>query len=228
MNPKTGNTFKIVAIVFMGMTAAMNILGGIGTVCAAFLTKNYPPLWAFYDYQLQYRILMITTILVGIINVWVLMKLVRGSPTAYRNALIILVVGSIIGGTQYFASMAIRGKGVPANIKFYTNLVTLLIFGLISLPGIREFVDFSKPASKSEKAASGGLAAIVAGAAMLSVYWWVGSSHIYMGENWVDVLQAPLIIGGLILTLSGLGGVAWAMFESSKGAAPEVVHQPKT
>lgn len=230
MNQRTGNALRITAIVFMGMTAAMNILGGIGTVCAAFLTRNYPPLWDFYDYRLQYQIIMITTIIIGIINVWVLMKLVRGSPTAYRNALIILVIGSLVSGTQYFASRWItEGEGgTPANIKFYTNLVTLLIFALISLPGIREFVDFSKPSSKTDNATSGGLAAIVAGGAMLSIYWWVGNSHIYMGENWVDVLQTPLIIGGLVLTFSGLGAIGWAIFESSRGAIPKIVHQPKT
>jgi hypothetical protein len=229
MNQNTGNAFRITAIVFMGMTAAMNILGGIGTVCAAFLTKDYPPLWEILiqDYQLQYQVIMIATIIVGIINVWVLIKLVRGSSTAYRNALIILVIGSLLGGTQFFTSKAVLGKATPANIKFYTNLVTLLIFALISLPGIRAFVDFSKPSSKTDNAASGGLAAIVAGGTMLSIYWIVGSSHIYMGDNWVDVLQAPLIIGGLILTLSGLGSVAWAVFESSRESATGIVHQPK-
>jgi len=71
MEQSSGKGLRIFAIVFMGMTAAMNILGGIGTVCAAFLTKDFPPMWVFYDYQWQYQVLMITTILIGIAGTWV-------------------------------------------------------------------------------------------------------------------------------------------------------------
>ena len=39
-----------------------------------------------------------------------------------------MVIGTILSGTNYFASLAIRGKAVPANVKFYVNLATLLLF----------------------------------------------------------------------------------------------------
>ena len=54
----------------------------------------------------------------------------------------------------------------------------------------------------------GGLAAMVAGAVILSTPMWVGASHIYMGSNWVDVLALPIYISGTILTLGGLALLA--------------------
>ena len=203
MEQSSGKGLRIFAIVFMGMTAAMNILGGIGTVCAAFLTKDFPPMWAFYDYQLQYQILMITTILIGIAGTWVTIRLVKGAPKAFINALIILVVGTAVSATQYFASVAIRGKGVPANVKFYTNAVTLLIFLILALPSIRKKVDFSKPMSRGDKSSASGLTAFIAGVSMLTINIWVGTSHTFQGANWVDVLKTPLIVGGSLLTIGG-------------------------
>jgi hypothetical protein len=41
MDDKTGKNLHA-GIVLMALTTAMNILGGTGTVCAAFLTKKYP------------------------------------------------------------------------------------------------------------------------------------------------------------------------------------------
>ena len=173
MTKRSGKPLRIVAIVFMGMTAAMNILGGIGTVCAAFLTKNFPPMWAFYDYRYLYQGLMIATILVGIAGAWVTIRLVKGGPKAFRNALIILLVGTALGATQYFASLAIRGKGIPANIKFYTNALTLILFLILALPSLRKLVDFSKPMERGEKSAASGLTAFIAGVIILTVYAWV-------------------------------------------------------
>jgi hypothetical protein len=214
MNNSTGKTLRIIAIVFMGLTAAMNLLGGIGTVCAAFLTKNFPPMWVFYDYQLRYQILMIVTIIIGILCVWSTMGLVRGGRNVYRNAVMLLLIGTIVAGIQYFSSLAIRGKAAPANIKFYTNAMTLLIFLLLKLPGIRDRVDFSEPWSRSTQATSSGLTAIVVGSIMLTTPIWVGSSHIFQGNNWVHVLQAPLIVGGASFTLWGLVYLFWTSLDN--------------
>ncbi|UCF59929.1 MAG: hypothetical protein JSV37_09185 [Anaerolineaceae bacterium] len=210
MRDTTAKTIRTVAIVFMGLTAAMNLLGGIGTVCAAFLTKNFPPMWAFYDYQLRYQILMIVTIIIGILCVWATMGLVRGGKNAYRNALVLLIVGTVVGGIQFFSSLAIRGKATPANIKFFTNAITLLIFLLIRLPGIRERVDFSQSGGGPTEATSGGLTAIVVGSILLTTPIWVGSSHMFQGNNWVDVLRVPLILGGTVFVFGGLGRLLWS------------------
>jgi hypothetical protein len=77
---KTGKTIRIVAIILLGMTAAMNLLGGIGTTCAAF-SSNVGYRMAFkeiMDYRWLYQILVVTTILIGLAGIWGLIKLVRG------------------------------------------------------------------------------------------------------------------------------------------------------
>ncbi len=211
MNQKQAKVLRIIVIIFMGLTAAMNILGGIGTVCAAFLTKDYPPMWALYDYQWLYQTLMITTILIGIVGVWGTVKLVYGGSSVYRKAVIILVIGTILAGIQFYASMVLRGEAVPTNIKFYTNALTLIVYLFLRAPNIRDRVDFSKPGDKSDKAAAGGMAAFVSGIVMLTIFEWAGPSHTYMGVNWIDVLKAPLNVGGAILVIGGFVSVIWAV-----------------
>jgi len=202
MNSKLGKALKIIAIIFMAMTAAMNLLGGAGTVCAAFLTKKYPPMWPLLDYQWLYQGLMITTILTGLAGIWATIKLIRGGTKVYKNALIVLIVGSLLGATQYIASQLIRGAATPANVKFFTNFITLLIFLLLRLPGVRDKIDFSS--GTKSKNIDGGLAAFVSGILILSAFIWVTPTHTYQGENWVLVLELPLIISGISLTFGGL------------------------
>ena len=211
---KSGKVLKIIAIIFMAMTAAMNLLGGTGTVCAAFLTKQYPPMWALLDYQWLYQTLMITTIITGIAGIWATVKLIKGGDDAYRKSLIILIVGSVLGLTQYIASQVIRGAATPANVKFFTNFVTLIIFLVLGLPSLREKVDFSS--SSKSKGTSGGLAAFVAGIIILSVFLWASPSHTFMGDNWVLVFEMPLLISGVGLTIGGLVTLVWSLLSTMK------------
>ena len=188
-----GKILWVVAIIFMGLTAVMNLLGGTGTVCAAFLTADYPSMSELMDYRWLYQGLMIFTVVIGIANVWVLIGLIRKRDKSYRNAIIVLIAGTIVAGIQVYASLALRGKAVPANMKLYTNAITLVLFLILKAPGIREWVDFTAPATSTEEATAAGMASIVSGMVILTVFGWVGSSHTYMGENWVEVLQTPLI-----------------------------------
>jgi len=205
MTKAIGKILWAVAIIFMGLTAVMNLLGGIGTVCAAFLTENYPSMSEIIDYRWLYQLLMIVTVVIGVSNVWVLISLIRKRETSYRNALIVLIAGTFVAGIQVYASLAFRGKAVPANMKLYTNLITLVLFLILKAPGIREWVDFTSPATSVEGATVAAMTSMISGIMILTIYIWAGSSHTYMGENWVDVLQAPLILGGGFLLLSGLG-----------------------
>lgn len=203
---KTGKILRIAAIVLLGLTAAMNLLGGIGTTCAAF-SSNVGYRLAFkeiMDYRWLYQVFVVTTILVGLAGVWGLIQLVRGGPKVYRDILIILVVGSLLAGVHYFTSMALRGKAAPANVKFYINIFTLIVFLLFKLPGIREKVDFTKGGGKNETTAAVGVSAIATGALILSVFHWAGPSHTFFGENWTYVFFAPLVGVGAVLALWGL------------------------
>jgi len=213
---KSGKAWRITAIIFMGLTAAMNLLGGSGTSCAAF-SNNVGYRMAFkaiMDYRWLYQALVVTTVIIGLVGIWATIKLVRGGPAVYKNALIILVIGSILGGVHYFASMTLRGAAAPANVKFYLNLFTLLIFLLLKVPGIRENVDFSTPGNdKAEAVSAAGMAAIVAGIVILTVFNWAAPSHTFNGENWVYVFYTPLMVSGVMLVSSGLGALLWAARE---------------
>jgi hypothetical protein len=212
---KTGKVVRIVAIVMIGMTAAMNLLGGIGTTCAAF-SNNVGYRMAFIelmDYRWLYQILVVTTILVGLAGIWATFRLVRGSPHIYRDILIILVVGTILGGVQYFASMALRGKAAPANVKFYLNVLTLVLFLVFRLPGIWNKLDLTSPGGKTETRTGVGLAAIVIGLLTLTIFMWAGPSHTFFNQNWTYVLFVPLILVGSGCTLWGVWLVGQTLSE---------------
>jgi hypothetical protein len=203
---KTGKIIRIVALIMLGLTAAMNLLGGIGTTCVAF-SSNVGFRLAFkelMDYRWVYQALVVITILIGVAGIWATLKLVRGSPSIYRNALLILLVGSIFGGVQYFTSMALRGEAAPANVKFYLNLLTLIIFLVFKLPGVWKNIDFTSPAGKNETRAGIGMAAIVTGVVTVTIFIWAGPSHTFLQQNWTYVLKVPLILVGSGLILYGV------------------------
>lgn len=217
MGDALGRVFRVAAIVLMGLTAAMNILGGTGTVCAAFLTERYPSMSALLDYRWLYQLVMITTIGLGVAGVWATIRLIQGGATAYRDAVILLGAGTAVGAVQVFASLALRGKAVPANMKLYINAITLVLFLLLRLPGIRKRVDFSEGADSSTQGMASGLTAILCGTLVLTTSFWVGGSHIYEGFHWVDVLREPLIGSGLSLVALGAVVLGRRAFQSKGG-----------
>lgn len=216
MEDKTGKNLRIIGIVFFALTTAMNILGGTGTVCAAFLTKKYPMVDILrpVDYRWLYQTFMIVTILIGLVGIWATIALIRGRSRAFQNALIVLVVGTLVSGIHFYASMSIRGSATPANMKFFANVITLILFIVFGLPGVRERVNFNHPGDSQSQMSSGGLAAITTGLLILSVKFWVGDSHIHEGNYWVDVIKLPLLIGGSTLSLTGLVMLTKVTFDS--------------
>ena len=206
MNDRTGKVLRTLGIIFFGLATLMNLLGGIGTSCAAFFTKQYPPYWALIkeDMQWLYQGLVITTVILGIVGIWVTVQLVKGKKTAFRNALVVLVFGTILAGIQYYYSMQLFGKAAPANVKFFSNAFTLILFLVYLIPGIRERVNFSNNGGSTDKDTAGGLAAIVVGIILLTTPIWAGPSHTYLGENWVNLLQTPLYICGILITGGGI------------------------
>jgi hypothetical protein len=214
---KIGKILKGLAVLLMGMTAGMNLLGGAGTSCVAF-SGNVGYRMAFkelMDVRWMYQGFVITTVIIGLVGIWATIQLVRGGPKVYRTALIVLLIGTVIGGIHFFASLILRGKAMPANVKFYINVVTLLYFLILNLPGIRDKVDFSanNRNGKVEKAISAGLASIVLGAITLTIFDWAGPSHTLDGENWVYVFYTPLMVFGTLFVLGGLGALIWGVRE---------------
>jgi hypothetical protein len=120
----------------------------------------------------------------------------------------VLVIGSILAGIQFYYSLQLFGKAAPANVKFFSNVFTLILFLIFLIPGIRERLSFSKENGDTDKNTAGGLAAIVVGILLLTTPVWAGPSHSFQGVNWVNLLQTELNISGILLTG---GGVALLM-----------------
>jgi hypothetical protein len=215
MNDKTGKVLRSVGLIFFGLTTAMNLLGGIGTSCAAFLTKQYPPYWALIkqDMQWLYQGLVITTVVIGLVGIWALIELTRGKKNAFRNALIVLVIGTILSGIQFYYSMQLFGKATPANVKFFSNAITLILFLIFLIPGVRQKVNFTKNEGGTDKETAGGMAAIMVGILLLTTPIWAGPSHTYQGMNWVHLLQTELNISGILLTGGGIAILAKVLFD---------------
>jgi hypothetical protein len=215
MNDKTGKVLRSVGLIFFGLATAMNLLGGIGTTCAAFLTRQYPPYWALIkqDMQWLYQGLVITTVLIGLVGIWVLIELIRGKRNAFRNALIVLVIGTILSGIQFYYSMQLFGKATPANVKFFSNALTLILFLIFLIPGVRQKVNFTKHEGGTDKETAGGLAAIMVGILLLTTPIWAGPSHTFQGMNWVHLLQTELNISGILLTGGGIAILAKVLFD---------------
>jgi hypothetical protein len=136
--------------------------------------------------------------------------------------LILLAVGTVLAAVQMFASLALRGKAVPANMKLYINLLTLIYFLALRMPGLRGKVDFGSPGDPATRSMSSGLAAIVAGSIILTTSLWVGSSHLYAGNSWVDVLQTPLLLCGLAFIALGFVTLLRVVFRQAS-----VTHRPQ-
>jgi hypothetical protein len=210
MNDTTGKVLRIVGIVFFGLTTVMNLLGGIGTSCAAFFTREYPPFWALIkqDMQWLYQALVITTVIVALVGIWVFIQLIRRKKNAFRNALIVLVIGTLLAGIQYYYSLQLFGKAAPANVKFYINAATLVLFLIYLIPGVKQRVNYSNEESGADKDIAGGLAAIILGVLLLTTPIWAGPSHTFQGENWVMLLQTELNLSGILLTGAGVAMLA--------------------
>ena len=175
-----------------------------------------------------YQRLMLITIGVGIAGASVTFALFRGGPNVYRNALIVLVVGTVLGELHTRASLELRGKMVPANVKFYINLFTLILFVILGLPSVRNRITFARPRGKIEAAAAGGMAAFIVGAMMLGMPMMLGDTHTFEGTDWTEVLQPWMSIAGVAFAAGGLGVFLKAVLEIVRRPEPAGAHQPVT
>jgi len=200
MNDKTGKVLRVVFIVLMGITAAVNILGGVGTTCAAFLTATFPSMNKILPLQWLYQLFVVVTTAIGIAGVVYTVFLAKGKRGAFIPALIVLVAGSVVGIIHIIASRSLRGSAAPADMVTYVNILTLIVGLVILIPRVRSHVHFTKDA-QAGKSSGAGIASFAAGAVTLTVPFWVGETHLV---QWIDVLRTPILLVGVGLVLAGL------------------------
>ncbi len=206
---KMGKFLRFIGILFMGLTAAVTILGGVGTTCVALNPTEYDGMEAIAQFQWLYIFYVLATTAIGILGIRATIALVRGKEKAYRDALIVLISGTVIGVIHIFTSRALRGKSMPVDMVVYVTVATLIIFLLFSFPKIKKMVGFEN-GSDNGKTAAGGMTSIVMGMLFLSVQMWAGPTHIFDGVNLADAFHTQMMIGGAILFTIGLGMFIYA------------------
>ncbi len=208
---------RFIGIVLMALTGGFTLLGGIGTTCAALFPTKYDSMTALAPFQWLYILFVLTGIVIGIMGIRATILLIKGTDKSYRDALISLIAGVVIGFIHIFVSQTLRGKSMPVDAVVYTTVFTLIIFLLFKIPVIWQGVDFSKGDAKSNKSA-GSAAAILLGLMTLTIQYLMASTHTWDGVNFANVFNTSLTLigGGLILVGWGLL-VSWAKFWETAG-----------
>lgn len=222
--PSGGKTLRAVGVVLFAVAAVFNLLGGIGTSCVAFNPTGWGESMAkLAPYQPLYIVLMLGAIAAAGWGIAVTVGLARGQRNAYRNALWVLLLSGILAGVQTYASIALRGKGAPQNMRYYFTALVLVFFLLLRLPPAWRLINGFTGGGKGNWRTPTGLAAFVGGLIVLTTPIWATPTHIGPdGANWVNVLHTPLLVGGVLLTLGGAG----LLRRGSCGVQQDPVSQP--
>lgn len=200
---------RVLTIILLSLTAAMTLLGGIGTTCVAFNAENFGPrMAALIPVKPIFQILVAISIAAGLYGVYTIVLLAKGRKSAFPQVLIFLVVGLAASGVQFYYSATLRGSTAPNNMRLYLTGLTLLVMFLLRLPGIWQRLGFEKDTLNSGTARpAGGAALFTCGMLTLTTPAWAAPTHIIDQFNTANVLFWPLLIGGALLML--LGGWMW-------------------
>ena len=226
MRPLIYKIIRICAIVLMGLTVAFTLLGGIGSTCAAFLTENFAAMSPLLPYKWLYQLLVIVSVAIGLWGIRTLAGLVKGKVWAYRETMLVLILGGLTALIQIIASRSLRDASMPTDVRFYTTLLTLFLFLILRIPGIWEKVNFYHQKGNTTDMA-GGLAAISLGMMILTVHLWAGPSHTFDGFNYANVWSIPLTAAGWALTLLGVAWMAKSVAHISSVETPLIPNPPE-
>lgn len=196
---------RFVGIVLMALTAGFTILGGVGTGCAAFDPTN--PDWAdtmgpLAQLQWLYIFYVLAGVAIGIAGIRAVILLIKGDARAYRNTLIALLAGFVIGAIHIATSRMLRGKSMPVDMVVYVTVLTLVVFLLFRIPGIWQGVDFARGKGKDNQMA-GGAAAIVLGLLTLTIQYTMSATHTWGSVNYADAFNLTMTVAGVGCLLLG-------------------------
>jgi len=217
-----GKFLRFLGILSMGLTAALTILSGVGTTCVAIDATRYDSMKALADYQWLYIFYVLATTAIGVLGVRATISLVRGKANAYRDAMIALASGTLVGAVHIFTSRALRGSSMPVDAIVYATVFTLVIFLIFGFPKISQIVGLEE-GSDSGKTAAGGMTAIVAGMLFLSVQMWAGPTHIIDSVNYADAFHTKMMVSGAFLVILGVGLLGKSIWQKRTVAPKEAI-----
>ncbi len=200
-----GKLLRIFAIILLGLTSALMVLGGIGTICIAFWPEKYESLAMMAPYKPIYQVAAITTIIGGLLGFWITIRLRKFTERNHLYAVLILLLSLATAGVKMYFSNKVRGSVAPTNIRFDVTVAVLIYFLILRIPGLWEKV--RRQAQPGDDGNAGlAAAAIIAGALALTVQYWAGPVHVIRGVNYADIWHTQLFILGWTLIL---GGACW-------------------
>ncbi len=115
---------------------------------------------------------------------------------------------------------------MPVDMVVYTTVLTLIVFLLFKLPGVRQGTDFTRPAGNEPTGQNASAIAMEAsGLLVLTIQFIMAPTHTIDGFNYADVwhIALSLIGGGLILSGTGMALYGRSFQLPGKRKAPESI-----
>jgi len=202
-----GKTLRVSGIILMGLTAVFTLMAGIGTTCVAFAAEKFSEKMALLaPYSWLYILFVIITTAIGVYMVKALVGLIKKRQNGYRDTIISLILGIIIGVIHMVVSRSLRGSSMPTDGVVYVTVLTLIVFAIFKIPGIWNelHLDGTKPDDINKIAAAFTL--LLCGIAVLTAPVWGASTHIFAegGQNWANAWPIQMNLIGILLLLSGI------------------------
>ena len=205
---------RVLGIVLMGITAVFTLMAGIGTSCVAFAAEKFGPNMApIAPFSWLYILFVVLTTAIGVLMVRALVNLIKMKPGSFRDVVISLVLGILIGAVHMAVSRALRGKSMPTDGVVAITVLTLIVFFIFRIPVIWKELRLEKhePDDVNRLAAASML--ILCGAAVLTAPLWGGATHTFIpgGMNWANAWPVQMNLAGSALVLGGLVAFGWGV-----------------
>lgn len=204
MKPESGFSkfLRFVGILFMSLTAAFTVLGGVGTSCAALFPTKWDSMAPLAPFQWLYILYVLVTTAIGVLGIRAVVMLVKGKPGGFKAAMTALVLGVVVGVIHILTSRSLRGSSMPVDAVVYITVLTLVIFLIFRIPSIWKGVDYTKAPRKESKKSSGAAAGIV-GVLCLTIQFMMASTHTWSNVNYADAFHGAMTLIGTGLILIG-------------------------
>jgi hypothetical protein len=204
-NSGLAKILRVLGIILMGITAAFTLLGGAGTTCIALAAENFGDKWApLVPYKWLYVLFVIITLAIGVMGIRAVVLLIQGKHSAYRSAVIALVLGIVVGVIHMAVSRSLRGGSMPVDGVVYTTVLTLIVFIIFRIPAIWQGVNYEKPSSHPDLPRNAAaITLLFSSLLVLTVQFWAGPTHMFEGVNYADAWHLQLAFLGWALFLSG-------------------------
>jgi hypothetical protein len=194
------------------MTSIFHLMGGVGTSCAAFAAEKFE-MFDIVPYQWAYQLFVLITTVIAILMIRATVQFAKSKEKAYRQAVILLVVGLVITLVHVFVSRAVRGASMPNDARAYLNILTLIVLLLFNIPSIRNQMGFDAPDGGADSGAPLGIVAVLMGFVLLTIHIFAGPTHTWDGINYADIYHIQFQILGWFLVLTGTLANLQAIFK---------------